>query len=200
MKLYNIKDKKIEDIELININKSNMYVSFLNDDELVKNGYKRVVEEFYNGEINDSDEIIKEISQSETIYKITHKLKIKNLDELKEQKQKEFLEFFNKSIEKSTTNIEGIGQVDAGNQYLINISGLIAIAEHTNKNIDFMLANNEVVSLNLEQLNKVKAAIALKGAKLYQIKWRVFKDIKNAKTTDELNAISWSGEEIGVAQ
>ena len=45
MKLYDSKTKQIQELELIETNDGLMYVSFLSDDELVKNGYKRVIEE-----------------------------------------------------------------------------------------------------------------------------------------------------------
>lgn len=45
MKLYNIKTKQIQELELIETNDGLMYVSFLSDDDLVKNGYKRAIEE-----------------------------------------------------------------------------------------------------------------------------------------------------------
>ena len=45
MRLYDVKTKQIQDQELIETNDGLMYVSFLSDDDLVKNGYKRVIEE-----------------------------------------------------------------------------------------------------------------------------------------------------------
>ena len=44
MKLYDTKTKQIQELELIETNDGLMYVSFLSDDDLVKNGYKRVIE------------------------------------------------------------------------------------------------------------------------------------------------------------
>lgn len=45
MKLYDTKTKQIQELELIETNDGLMYVSFLSDDDLMKNGYKRVIEE-----------------------------------------------------------------------------------------------------------------------------------------------------------
>jgi len=45
MKLYDTKTKQTQELELIETNDGLMYVSFLSDDDLVKNGYKRVIEE-----------------------------------------------------------------------------------------------------------------------------------------------------------
>ena len=45
MKLYDTKTKQIQELELIETSDGLMYVSFLSDDELVKNGYKRVTED-----------------------------------------------------------------------------------------------------------------------------------------------------------
>ena len=45
MRLYDVKTKQIQDQELIETNDGLMYVSFLSDDDLMKNGYKRVIEE-----------------------------------------------------------------------------------------------------------------------------------------------------------
>lgn len=45
MKLYDTKTKQIQELELIETSDGLMYVSFLGNDDLVKNGYKKVVEE-----------------------------------------------------------------------------------------------------------------------------------------------------------
>ena len=45
MKIYDTKTKQIKDMELIETSDGLMYVSFLSDDDLVKNGYKSVIEE-----------------------------------------------------------------------------------------------------------------------------------------------------------
>nr|DAX24705.1 MAG TPA: hypothetical protein [Caudoviricetes sp.] len=45
MKLYNTKTKQTQELELIETNDGLMYVSFLSNDDLVKNGYKRVTED-----------------------------------------------------------------------------------------------------------------------------------------------------------
>lgn len=45
MKLYDTKTKQIQELELIETSDGLMYVSFLNDDKLINNGYKKVVEE-----------------------------------------------------------------------------------------------------------------------------------------------------------
>ena len=45
MKLYDTKTKQIQELELIETSEGLMYVSFLNNDDLVKNGYKRVTED-----------------------------------------------------------------------------------------------------------------------------------------------------------
>lgn len=45
MKLYDTKTKQIQELELIETNDGLMYVSFLSNDDLIKNGYKRVTED-----------------------------------------------------------------------------------------------------------------------------------------------------------
>lgn len=45
MKIYDTKTKQIQELELIETRDGLMYVSFLSNDDLVKNGYKRVIEE-----------------------------------------------------------------------------------------------------------------------------------------------------------
>ena len=45
MKLYDTKTKQIQELELIETNDGLMYVSFLSNNDLVKNGYKRVTED-----------------------------------------------------------------------------------------------------------------------------------------------------------
>ena len=45
MKLYDTKTKQIQELELIETSDGLMYVSFLSNDDLIKNGYKRAIEE-----------------------------------------------------------------------------------------------------------------------------------------------------------
>lgn len=45
MKLYDTKTKQIQELELIETSDGLMYVSFLDGETLIKNGYKKVVEE-----------------------------------------------------------------------------------------------------------------------------------------------------------
>lgn len=45
MKLYDTKTKQIQELELIETNDGLMYVSFLSNNDLIKNGYKRVTED-----------------------------------------------------------------------------------------------------------------------------------------------------------
>ncbi len=45
MKLYDTKTKQVQDLELIETSEGLMYVSFLDGETLIKNGYKKVVEE-----------------------------------------------------------------------------------------------------------------------------------------------------------
>lgn len=45
MKLYDTKTKQIQELELIETSEGLMYVSFLDGETMIKNGYKKVVEE-----------------------------------------------------------------------------------------------------------------------------------------------------------
>lgn len=45
MKLYDTKTKQIQELELIETSEGLMYVSFLSNNDLLKNGYKRVTED-----------------------------------------------------------------------------------------------------------------------------------------------------------
>jgi len=45
MKLYDTKTKQIQELELIETSEGLMYVSFLSEEDLLKNGYKKVIEE-----------------------------------------------------------------------------------------------------------------------------------------------------------
>lgn len=69
-----------------------------------------------------------------------------------------------------------------------NLRGLIAIGIEP---VNFMIADNSVQSLTLEQLNILLNECAQNGQHLYLLKWQYREQIEQAKTVEELNTIEF---------
>ena len=70
MKLYDTKTKQIQELELIETNDGLMYVSFLSDDDLVKNGYKRVVEDPVPGNDDPNKKLVLKSEETKDSFRI----------------------------------------------------------------------------------------------------------------------------------
>lgn len=77
---------------------------------------------------------------------------------------------FNEAVSKSKVYVNGIGDVDAGVQYLINVMTLIGLCGKSGT-IAFRMFDNTSKNLDLAQLKAVKTAIQTKGINLYSKKW-----------------------------
>ncbi|QKG29197.1 DUF4376 domain-containing protein [Campylobacter sp. RM16187] len=96
---------------------------------------------------------------------------------------------FNEAVSKSKVYVDGIGDVDAGVQYLINVMTLIDLCGKSGT-IAFRMFDNTSKNLDLAQLKAVKTAIQTKGINLYSKKWQLEKMIEDAKDETELNAVN----------
>ena len=67
-----------------------------------------------------------------------------------------------------------------------NLRGLIAVGAEP---VNFVVADNSVKSLSIEQLNILLKECALNGQSLYLQKWEYKAQIENAQTKEELEAI-----------
>ena len=67
-----------------------------------------------------------------------------------------------------------------------NLRGLIAVGIEP---VNFVIADNSVQSLSLEQLNVFLNECALNGQSLYLQKWKYKEQIEQAKTVEELSKI-----------
>ena len=70
-----------------------------------------------------------------------------------------------------------------------NLRGLIAVGVEP---VNFMTANNSVKSLSLKQLNVLLNECAQNVQHLYLLKWQYRKQVEQAKTVEELNAIEFN--------
>ena len=69
-----------------------------------------------------------------------------------------------------------------------NLRGLITVGIEP---VNFVMADNSVQSLTLEQLNILLNECALNSQSLYLQKWQYREQIEQAKTKDDLNAIKF---------
>lgn len=70
MKLYDTKTKQIQELELIETSDGLMYVSFLSNDDLVKNGYKRVIEEPAPGNNDPGKKLVLKSEETKDSFRI----------------------------------------------------------------------------------------------------------------------------------
>ncbi|MCD8212858.1 MAG: DUF4376 domain-containing protein [Campylobacter sp.] len=193
MRLFNITTKEIEQIELIQTDEVTLIVSRLSDEELISYGYKRVIEAQTPDDALEPYKKLKSfINEESSVCRVTYTFEDIGLEEAKALKLVEIKEAITKDTQKCICEAEGIGEVDAGNQYMINIAALISVCEASGQEVDFRMADNTTKKLNLEQLNKIKAAIGLKGLSLYHKKWELEEALNNAKSIDEVKEIKWS--------
>lgn len=95
---------------------------------------------------------------------------------------------FNETMAKSKTYVDGIGEIDCGVQYLINVMTLIDLCGKSGT-IAFRMFDNTTKNLDLSQLKAVKTAIQTKGVQMYQKKWLLENAIDSAEDEASLDAI-----------
>lgn len=101
MKLYDTKTKQIQELELIETNDGLMYVSFLSDDDLIKNGYKRVIEEPAPNNDDPSKKLVLKSEETKDSFRIFFKI-----EELtQEEKDAQALADVNAQIEETESYI-----------------------------------------------------------------------------------------------
>lgn len=79
-----------------------------------------------------------------------------------------------------------------------NVTGLIAQleVEGDGATVGFMTFDDELVSLNIEQLKIILVEISKHGSFVYQQKWELRNQIENATDVDSLNAIEIKFESV----
>ena len=118
----------------------------------------------------------------------------KTLDELKSEKLAELTaitsKFDNQLVNTDMIIKSSLGfSINADLRSQNNLRGLIAVGVEP---VNFMTADNSVQSLSLEQLNILLCECAQNGQYLYLLKWHYRKQIEQAKTVEELNAIEFN--------
>lgn len=84
MKLYDTKTKQIQELELIETSEGLMYVSFLSEEDLLKNGYKKVIEEAIEHTEQGKKLVIK-TEETSTSYRIFYAFEELSSEEKAEQ-------------------------------------------------------------------------------------------------------------------
>ena len=118
----------------------------------------------------------------------------KALDELKSEKLSELTsitsKFDNQLVNTDVIIKSSLGfSINADLRSQNNLRGLIAVGAEP---VNFVIADNSVKSLTLEQLNTLLNECAQNGQHLYLLKWQYREQIEQAKTVDELNAIKFN--------
>ena len=113
------------------------------------------------------------------------------LDDLKEIKMKQLAELARDIMANGTyADVPGVGRVNAGAVFIINLEALIDIAKKTSKTkVQFRMYNNEIKELTIEELELCKLAIQQRGLQIYHNKWVVENKIKTAPTKLDLDEI-----------
>lgn len=115
----------------------------------------------------------------------------KTLSELKSEKLSELTaitsNFDNQLVNNEMIIKSSLGfTINADLRSQNNLRGLIAIGIEP---VNFVIADNSVKSLTLEQLNILLSECAQNGQHLYLLKWQYREQIEQAQTVEELNAI-----------
>lgn len=114
-----------------------------------------------------------------------------NLGELKSEKLSELTtitsKFDNQLVNNEMIIKSSLGfSINADLRSQNNLRGLIVVGIEP---VNFVIADNSVQSLSLEQLNVLLNECALNGQSLYLQKWKYKEQIEQAKTVEELSKI-----------
>jgi len=85
MKLYHTTLKQVQDLELIETSEGLMYVSFLSEEDLLKNGYKKVIEEAIPEHTEQGKKLVMKTEETSTSYKIFYAFEDFSTEEKAEQ-------------------------------------------------------------------------------------------------------------------
>ena len=192
MKIFNMKNKELIDVYVVNDNEGNtLYVEQLSEDKLIELGYKKVYEEEaidYNKRDKYTEERIEYIDKPKQ-YIIVRKTKDIPLSRAKEQKKAEMRTICNSLLERSYVDVPEIGRVDAGREYLVNIDVLIDLCEYNG--MQFRMYDNSFKLLYKSDLLTIKRALQIEGVRLKQLRWEKEQLIDNCTTVDEIRKIIW---------
>ena len=114
-----------------------------------------------------------------------------SLEELKLTKLDELSSWAVKMTDKSAINLKGLGTIDGGYKYLLNVRAMKNNYELLPQKV-FRMYDNSFKEINLADLEKIEKAIELGGIMLHTLKWRYESAINKAKSKEELEAISFS--------
>ena len=85
MKLYHTELQQVQDLELIETSEGLMYVSFLSEEDLLKNGYKKVIEEAIPEHTEPDKKLVMKTEETSTSYKIFYAFEELSSEEKAEQ-------------------------------------------------------------------------------------------------------------------
>ena len=85
MKLYHTELQQVQDLELIETSEGLMYVSFLNEEDLLKNGYKKVIEGAIPEHTEPDKKLVIKTEETSTSYKIFYAFEELSSEEKAEQ-------------------------------------------------------------------------------------------------------------------
>ena len=119
--------------------------------------------------------------------------KEKTLSELKSEKLSELTsitsKFDNQLVNTDMIIKSSLGfSINADLRSQNNLRGLIAVGVEP---VNFVIADNSVQILSIEQLNVLLNECAQNGQHLYLLKWQYREQIEQAQTVEELNAIKF---------
>lgn len=139
---------------------------------------------------------LQEISESE-FDKIkessaTYAQMLKELASAKEQKLQEIQRARDSLLTDSTLEIAGLGTINAGRKHLQNVETLIKLATAQKlKEIDFIMFDNSMKKVSLEQLSAIDLQMSARAMSVYQQAQLLKMRINNAQNISEVEAITW---------
>ena len=108
-------------------------------------------------------------------------------EEDKKQKAAEIKEKFEKAMEKTIVEVEGVGFVDGGRKYLQNVQGVLdEFDSYGQPTINFRLANNTFAKVDRSGLELIKRKITLAGISHHQKKWDYENTLARATSFNEI--------------
>ncbi|ANE34351.1 putative protein (DUF4376 domain) [Campylobacter hyointestinalis subsp. lawsonii CCUG 27631] len=196
MKLYDIKEKQIVELEYISNSEGTFYISGLSSSKLKSYGYKKVVEDDYPQNDDPYKEIIKTESYDEPsdIYNIHYELRDISLDDAKRVKLEELAEL--KAEKLASFEFNGnVFQLDGDSK--VNINGKIsqillsATAGVPIENINWINKDNRVIHFSKDEFIAFGIAAANHSERVLFKHDELRNLVKNAKSIDELKGIEW---------
>lgn len=177
----------------LGLNTSENVNNFVAKDRLKEFSYFSVNDENAAEFISQNNENlgISEISESEFNEAIKNTFTYERINEVleedKKQKAAEIKEKFEKAMDKTTIEVEGVGFVDGGRKYLQNVQGVLdEFDSYGQPTIDFRLANNTFAKVDRSGLELIKRKITLAGISHHQKKWDYENTLARATSFNEI--------------